>query len=104
MTIRVICPDCGPQEHRGYVNPFHAPLNGNVSRHVDRKNDTCPKCCSETLPNAASTTVLAAIVNAAATELFEKEDVAILRRERNTLLKKSRRARIKRNGMRIVAG
>lgn len=101
MKLRVMCPDCGPQEHRGYVNPFAMPEDGQVSRHVQWRDDRCPLCGSETVPVR---TDLAVAVAVASTEYFEKEEAAA-RAERRTARRIARRALFHdRVTLRIVVG
>ena len=75
MPIKVICPECGPQEHRGYQHPWRKAEA--EARYVNRLDHSCPKCCTETLPLSAAESMLALWVRTAATSYFEKEQGAL---------------------------
>lgn len=97
MRIKIVCPECGPQEHRGYRPPLVAEGQKHVfSRFMNQDDDTCPKCCTETLPQAAAESALALHVRVAATGYFEREAAAAFSQKE--------RARIKANFKELTRG
>lgn len=80
MREIVLCPQCGKQEHRGFIHDRDVPKFG-LSRHVDPKDERCPKCGSECVPMADGKTVLAHHVAIHAAEYPFREQAAITVRE-----------------------
>jgi len=75
----VVCPDCGKQEARGHA-PDQTNFDRPVSRHVNPRDMTCPKCGSDTVPFVEGKTPLAVQVEVRRTEYFLREAEAVRRR------------------------
>jgi rubredoxin len=101
VPVRVLCPDCGPQEHRGFVAPVYVHRDPKwvkrdtdsftdsivrtdyvgregVSRFADPNDDSCPKC--GTKETIITRTDLAISVKVASTSYFEQEAFQLHRR------------------------
>lgn len=107
QRTKVVCPDCGPQEYRAHMSPVYVhrdPETGDFARieysgksgvtRFSDDDDTCPKCGSETLPQAAAESALALLVRTKASKYSEVEEEAVERR----------RSHIERRGLRVVVG